>query len=378
MIRTSAGRFQLALLGGFLFALSIPRMLAAQQKLIPESSTWKYFKGTEEPPSDWNALDFDDSAWLEGQTPIGYSSDLTYKTLLSDMQNNYLSAYIRRKFTVEDPSTIALLKLRMKYDDGFIAYLNGTEILRKGFAEGAAAPYNATASDHETNATFEDTILNCGATQLLRKGDNVLAIKGHNVNLTSSDFSLEVELEAFADPCPTQITARLLSDKKRVQVSWTRPAGITTYDELTLTRNGAELALTSTSQTSYIDREPSPGPNEYVLRARLCSVECVLQTTFVFEGEGPKFRRGDANADGAINLTDALYVLNHLFRGAEEPGCMDAADSNDDGTVNLSDPIYLLRHLFQGGPELPAPGFECGPDPETGADTLPACVYVGC
>jgi hypothetical protein len=76
------------------------------------------------------------------------------------------------------------------------------------------------------------------------------------------------------------------------------------------------------------------------------------------------FRRGDANADGPLDISDPVLSLNYLFLGAREPPCLDAADSNDDGQVDLADPIWTLGFLFRGGPEPPVPGPKsCGPDP---------------
>lgn len=69
-----------------------------------------------------------------------------------------------------------------------------------------------------------------------------------------------------------------------------------------------------------------------------------------------QFIQGDANADGSLDLSDAIHTLNWLFTGqAEEPPCLQAADFNQDGTVNLSDAISSLQYLFQGGegPEDP-------------------------
>ena len=72
---------------------------------------------------------------------------------------------------------------------------------------------------------------------------------------------------------------------------------------------------------------------------------------------------GDNNGDKALDLSDAVYLLSHLFQGgsvavlfcdlvgAKEEGCADEnGDSNGDGALDLSDAIYLLGHLFQGGP----------------------------
>ena len=82
-----------------------------------------------------------------------------------------------------------------------------------------------------------------------------------------------------------------------------------------------------------------------------------------------RFRRGDTNADGALNLTDPVVVLGHLFLGGEPPGCLEAADSNDDGKLDITDGIYSLNHLFLGGPAPASPFPECGLALESGALT---------
>lgn len=63
------------------------------------------------------------------------------------------------------------------------------------------------------------------------------------------------------------------------------------------------------------------------------------------------FLRGDANADGQINLSDAIYLLNYLFRGGPAPDPMAAGDANCDDSVIIGDAIYLLNYLFKAGPE---------------------------
>jgi hypothetical protein len=93
-------------------------------------------------------------------------------------------------------------------------------------------------------------------------------------------------------------------------------------------------------------------------------------------GSGPPpFRRGDSNADGHVDIADAVHTLGYLFLGSTSPlDCHDAADATDDGTLNLTDAIATLGYLFLGGAALPSPGpDDCGPDPT--ADQLPACVY---
>ena len=90
----------------------------------------------------------------------------------------------------------------------------------------------------------------------------------------------------------------------------------------------------------------------------------------------PRFRRGDANADGERNVTDAVFVLTHLFGGGEEPSCLKSADFNDSGQIDLTDPVYLLNFLFARGPQPAAPFPECGSDPTR--DALTCVSFEGC
>ncbi len=92
---------------------------------------------------------------------------------------------------------------------------------------------------------------------------------------------------------------------------------------------------------------------------------------------GRKFRRGDCDANGVINLTDAIFGLNWLFKGGVEPTCIDAADSDDDGKVSLTDMVQIVNFLFKGGNPPATPGPEaCGIDPTE--DEIAACVDPTC
>ena len=83
-------------------------------------------------------------------------------------------------------------------------------------------------------------------------------------------------------------------------------------------------------------------------------------------GGSAGFIRMDADGSGAVNLTDAIGILDYLFREGEPPACLDAADGNDSGALDITDAIFILEHLFLGGAAPPAPypdpGFDITPD----------------
>lgn len=64
---------------------------------------------------------------------------------------------------------------------------------------------------------------------------------------------------------------------------------------------------------------------------------------------------GDANGDTNINVGDAVYVVNYVFKNGPEPYPVESGDANDDGNVNVGDAVYLVNHVFSGGPEPCAP-----------------------
>jgi hypothetical protein len=76
------------------------------------------------------------------------------------------------------------------------------------------------------------------------------------------------------------------------------------------------------------------------------------------EGAQALFQRGNANADGSLDVSNAVSILSHLFLGAP-PGldCDKSADTDDRGPLEITDAVYVLGFLFLGNdpPPLPFP-----------------------
>lgn len=88
-----------------------------------------------------------------------------------------------------------------------------------------------------------------------------------------------------------------------------------------------------------------------------------------------RFVRGDANGDSAVDVSDPIATLLHLFvDGSIALGCEDAADANDDGDIDIADASCCLSFLFLGGPPPAAPRGQPGCDPT--ADAL-GCLRYG-
>ena len=75
------------------------------------------------------------------------------------------------------------------------------------------------------------------------------------------------------------------------------------------------------------------------------------------------FVRGDANCDANLDHSDAVTILDGLFKG-EDFCCAPASDVDADGRLTLSDAIFVLLRLFQQGELLPEPYPDCGRAPQ--------------
>ncbi len=175
------------------------------ERLVVTGDNWHYFKGTEEPSADWNALSFDNTDWLSGPTPIGYENGSGYEasiaTNLEDMRNGYLSVYARREFVVENPAELTELNLSVDFDDGYIVYLNGVEVSRQGVTESPAHDERASTSHEACGGPCDlEAIDLTDHLANLVPGVNVVAIQVHNRSLSSSDFFFTAELTAVTGP----------------------------------------------------------------------------------------------------------------------------------------------------------------------------------
>ncbi len=66
-------------------------------------------------------------------------------------------------------------------------------------------------------------------------------------------------------------------------------------------------------------------------------------------GNQPTFLCGDANNDGGINVSDAVWIINYVFIGGPAPNPLASGDPNCDGSVNVSDAVYIINYVFVGG-----------------------------
>ena len=165
--------------------------------LVEAGDSWRYFKGTAEPPENWATAEFNDNTWLSGKTGIGYEAGGN-ETKLDDMQGNYATFYCRKPFKSSESDNIKHYKLIVITNGGFYAYVNGgIEVASHnvtGKAHSAAALSRADAVPIEIDlGTLEGS---------LHEDGNILAFQVHNYDMNSASFTFVprlIEKEFVAD-----------------------------------------------------------------------------------------------------------------------------------------------------------------------------------
>lgn len=60
---------------------------------------------------------------------------------------------------------------------------------------------------------------------------------------------------------------------------------------------------------------------------------------------------GNANGDGSLNVGDAVFVINYIFKSGPAPSPRQAGDANCDSHNNVGDAVYLINYIFKSGPK---------------------------
>ena len=175
--------------------------------LMAESAAKKAFVPTADIGTNWRTqYIYSETGWLSGTGApggVGYENSSGYQSYITiDVKAQMLSknqtCYIRIPFLVDPAqrSQFNKLTLRMRYDDGYIAYLNGSEVARKNFT-GTPVWNSGASAGHDDSAAvvFEDVDITASLGSLV-DGGNLLAIQGLNSGAGSTDFLISGELKA--------------------------------------------------------------------------------------------------------------------------------------------------------------------------------------
>ncbi|HET6406457.1 MAG TPA: CotH kinase family protein, partial [Chthoniobacteraceae bacterium] len=197
--------------------------------------------------------------------------------LASGMSGTGRSSYSRTSFNITSTSQIQKLTLRMNYDDGFAAFVNGQHVVSSPNApDESTLTYNTLVSGH-TPGAYDDFDITARISTLVN-GSNMLAIHGMNTNATSSDALVLPQLIARIDSGGTGVTGyftvatpgALNGGTDTIQLPQTivlsRPPGtFTTTFNLTL---GGAIAG---QEIRYVMADPSSSPGANIPEPTLSS-----------------------------------------------------------------------------------------------------------
>jgi hypothetical protein len=201
----------------------------------------------------WQVLD------PSGSYTPNYASLIGTNTQSQMFNTGKNTAYIRIPFTVSNPSTLGSVRFRIKYDDGFVAYINGLQVAQSNAPTPAIWSSSATAAHPDTAALNYQTI-SIPASDLVA-GNNVLAIQGLNFATDQSDFliypildNLIVSLGAqgFLTPTPNAVNGQIIATGIVDEPTFSQPHGI--YNSpfqlsITDTTPGAQIRYTLDGST---------------------------------------------------------------------------------------------------------------------------------
>ncbi|MEY2408137.1 MAG: hypothetical protein QOF48_807 [Verrucomicrobiota bacterium] len=128
-------------------------------------------------------------------------TDAISSNIQAAMKNVNSVAYIRIPFAVTNAAAVRFLTLRMRYDDGFVAYLNGVNVaFRNAFSFQDPLTWNsvATANRFDGDSNQAEDIDITPFVGLLHDGTNMLAIHGLNINAADSDFLILPQLSGLS------------------------------------------------------------------------------------------------------------------------------------------------------------------------------------
>ena len=168
--------------------------------LIPFGSPWKYYVSFGAAPAGaWTSLGYNDILWPTGNSELGYG-DGDEATCIPSGQfpicapvgNKWITTYFRKTINIPSPGAYTSFTFNMKYDDGYVVYVNGVEVARKDLPVGPIV-YGTLATVNNENALFNFTL----PYTAFAAGNNDIAVEIHQKTANDPDISFNMQLTAI-------------------------------------------------------------------------------------------------------------------------------------------------------------------------------------
>jgi hypothetical protein len=172
---------------------------------LAKHSGWKYHDRGSNLGTAWQTADYSDSSWPSGDGPLGYGANGLATVLSSgpDPTHRPVTVYLRKEFVINDSlASISNLRLMALYDDGFVLYLNGTQVLHSASMP-SGTPTHTTTTSTGYNSTGYETYDLSPLKHLLRLGVNLLCVEVHQESPSSDDLLWDASLTYDVATQPT-------------------------------------------------------------------------------------------------------------------------------------------------------------------------------
>ena len=183
--------------GGFSYGRSMNTRVTP---VIDSLSAVRYWvPSVDDDPTAWRRAGFDDGAWLEAQGSLGYdrATPPTVSTFIdSSFEETVLgkSTTVLSRYRIEVTEDQKLLRLRLRYDDGLVFYLNGRVILR-GNAPSRIDYRSRAVRPRPTDEVLDVETFVLRRSDGLKTGENILAFHMLNSRSTDRDFLLSIRAD---------------------------------------------------------------------------------------------------------------------------------------------------------------------------------------
>lgn len=302
--------------------------------------------------------------WITGRNGVGFEQGNGYQTLISTPLNSMFavnaSAYLRFQFIIPDQATLeslGSLTLRMRYDDGFAAYLNGALVGWENFGSSAwNAASSASRSDVDA-VRYQNFDLTPQLVQL-QVGVNVLAIHGQNRSSRSSDFLVQALLFT-SSVIPATVSESALAFDSTFPIS-----GSTLVKARTLSDSGQWSALT---ENYYSIATPASAENFIIseIHYHPADAESDQELAISTNKDDYEFLEFLNTSDGDIDLSKCLFDRGLTFTFAQ--GSTISAGGR--GVIVSNRAAFLARYGSTADPFILGE-FEAGSNLSNSGETL--------
>ncbi|HEX2749214.1 MAG TPA: hypothetical protein VHM91_14500, partial [Verrucomicrobiales bacterium] len=203
--------------------------------LVPRDASWRYYDGGDIGAAAWTTAAYAEPGWKTGNAELGFgdsdeATDLTAGGTISKKS----AYYFRRKFTVTDPAAYSSITLNLRRDDGAVVYINGADVWRSNMPATGTITYTtdplSAQSNADEDAFWPKTWTMAVTPNLLKAGENIIAVEVHQISSSTSDISFNLDLTGTSAQTASWQTATIGGAS---HLLWTGPWVLQKSDTLT-------------------------------------------------------------------------------------------------------------------------------------------------